>query len=80
MNTKPTTLSDMIGKTISVLGKEFTINRFAPKGKDNSKIMVQSEENVIYYIGDENEALFDVISEISNELKRLAKISAPEVE
>ena len=71
MNSKPTQLIDMIGKTISILGKTFTIDWIdAPKSEDNGKVMVQSDETEIYHIGDRFETLADVMSEISSELMR----------
>lgn len=71
MNSRPTQLIDMIGKTISILGKTFTVDWIdAPKSEDNGKVMVQSDETEIYHIGDRNEELADVMSEISGELIR----------
>ena len=71
MNSKPTQLIDMIGKTISILGKTFTVDWIdAPKSEDNGKVMVQSDETEIYHIGDRFETLADVMSEISSELMR----------
>ena len=71
MNSRPTQLLDMVGRTISILGKTFTVDWInAPKQPDNGKIMVQSDETEIYHIGDRNEALADVMSEISNELMK----------
>lgn len=72
MNTKPTQLIDMIGRTISILGKEFTVDWMdKSKSKDDGMVMVISAENVVYYIGDKAEALADVMSEISSELMRM---------
>lgn len=71
MNSRQTQLIDMVGKTISILGKTFTVDWIdAPKSEDNGMIMVQSNETEIYHIGDRNEAFADVMSEISNELMR----------
>ena len=71
MNSRQTTLSDMVGKTIEILGRTFTVDWIdAPKSEDNGKIMVQSDETEIYHIGDRFEAVADVISEISSELMR----------
>ena len=71
MNSRQTTLSDMVGKTIGILGKTFTVDWIdAPKSEDNGKVMVQSDETKIYHIGDRNEALADVMSEISSELMK----------
>ena len=71
MNSRQTTLSDMVGQTIEILGKTFTVDWIdAPKSEDNGKIMVQSDETEIYHIGDRFEAVADVISEISSELMR----------
>ena len=71
MSDRQTTLSDMVGRTISILGKTFTVDWIdAPKSEDNGKIMVQSDETEIYHIGDRNEAVADVMSEISSELMK----------
>ena len=71
MNSRQTQLIDMVGKTISILGKTFTVDWIdAPKQPDNGMIMVQSDETEIYHIGDRNEAFADVMSEISSELMR----------
>ena len=44
MNSKPTQLIDMVGKTIEILGRTFTVDWIdAPKSEDNGKIMVQSD-------------------------------------
>ena len=74
MNSRPTQLIDMIGKTIEILGRTFTVDWIdAPKSEDNGKIMVQSDETEIYHIGDRFEAVADVMSEISSELRKEAK-------
>ena len=71
MNSRQTTLSDMVGKTIEILGRTFTVDWIdAPKSEDNGKIMVQSADTEIYHIGCINELVADVISEISSELMR----------
>ena len=71
MNSRQTQLIDMVGKTINILGKTFTVDWIdAPKSEDNGKVMVQSDETEIYHIGDRNEAFADVMSEISSELMR----------
>ena len=71
MSDRQTTLSDLMGRTISLLGKTFTVDWIdAPKSEDNGKVMVQSDETEIYHIGDRNEAFADVMSEISSELMK----------
>ena len=71
MNSRQTTLSDMVGKTIEILGRTFTVDWIAaPRQPDNGKIMVQSADTEIYHIGDRFEALSDVMSEISSELMK----------
>lgn len=71
MNSRPTQLIDMVGKTFEILGKTFTVDWIdAPKSEDNGKIMVQSNKTKIYHIGDRFEALSDVMSEISSELMK----------
>ena len=71
MNSRQTTLSDMVGKTIEILGRTFTVDWIdAPKSEDNGKVMVQSDETEIYHIGDRFETIADVMSEISSELMR----------
>ena len=69
MNSRPTQLLDMVGQTIEILGLTFTVDWIdAPKSEDNGKVMVQSDETEIYHIGDRNEAVADVMSEIRHEL------------
>lgn len=71
MNSKPTQLIDMVGKTIKIHGKTFMVDWIdAPKSEDNGKIMVQSADTEIYHIGDVNELVSNVIFEISSELKK----------
>ena len=69
MSDRQTTLSDMVGKTIEILGKTFTVDWIdAPRQPDNGKIMVQSADTEIYHIGCLNELLAEVESEIRHEL------------
>ena len=67
MNSRPTQLLDMIGQTIEILGRTFTVDWI--DGEDNGKVMVQSDETEIYHIGDRFEAVADVMSEISELMK-----------
>ena len=70
-NSKPTQLIDMVGKTIEIFGRTFTVDWIdAPKSEDNGKVMVQSDETEIYHIGDKDEELNVVILEIKIELIR----------
>ena len=74
MSNRQTTLSDMVGKTISILGKTFTVDWIdAPKQPDNGKIMIQSDETEIYYVGEKSESIYDVAVEIHSELRKEAK-------
>lgn len=69
MTSRQTTLSDMVGRTIEILGRTFTVNWIdAPGQSDNGKIMVQSADTEIYHIGCLNELLAEVESEIRHEL------------
>ena len=69
MNSRQTTLSDMVGETIKILGRTFTVDWIdAPGQPDNGKIMVQSADTEIYHIGDRDEPLAEVESEIRHEL------------
>ena len=71
MNSRQTTLLDMVGKTIEIFEKTFTVDWIdAPKSEDNGKIVVQSDETEIYHIGDKDEELNVVILEIKIELIR----------
>ena len=68
------TLNDIIGMKIEMSGKTFTADWIdAPKSKDNGKIMIQSDETDVYYIGDENESIFVAFTEIHSELRKEAK-------
>ena len=72
MNSRPTQLLDMVGRTISILGKTFTVDWIdASRQPDNGKIVVQSADTEIYHIGCPNELFDDVMSEISSELMRV---------
>ena len=69
MNSRQTTLSDMVGQTIEILGRTFTVDWInAPRQPDNGKIMVQSADTEIYHIGDREEPFAEVESEIRHEL------------
>ena len=69
MTDRQTTLSDKVGQTIGILGRTFTVDWIdAPKSEDNGKIMVQSADTEIYHIGDRDEPLAEVESEIGHEL------------
>ena len=69
MNSRQTTLSDMVGKTIEILGRTFTVDWInAPRQPDNGKIMVKSADTEIYHIGGINELLAEVESEIRHEI------------
>ena len=69
MSDKQTTLSDKVGQTIGILGRTFTVDWIdAPGQPDNGKIMVQSADTEIYHIGDRDEPLAEVESEIRHEL------------
>ena len=69
MNSRQTTLLDMVGKTIEILGRTFTVDWIdAPRQPDNGKIVVQSADTEIYHIGDREEPLAEVESEIRHEL------------
>ena len=69
MTDRQTTLSNKVGQTIEILGKTFTVDWIdAPKSEDNGKIMVQSADTEIYHIGDRDEPLAEVESEIRHEL------------
>ena len=68
MNSRQTTLSDMVGRTIEILGRTFTVDWIAPRQPDNGRIMVQSADTEIYHIGDMDEPLAEVESEIRHEL------------
>ena len=71
MSNRQTTLSDMVGKTIEILGRTFTVDWIdALREPDNSRIMVQSADTEIYHIGGPNELVSNVMFEISSELKR----------
>ena len=72
MNSRQTTLSDKVGQTIEILGRTFTVDWIdAPRQPDNGKIIVQSADTEIYHIGDRDEPLAEVESEIRHELVRV---------
>ena len=69
MNSRQTTLLDKVGQTIEILGRTFTVDWIdAPRQPDNGKIVVQSADTEIYHIGDRDEPLAEVESEIRHEL------------
>ena len=80
MNSRQTQLIDMVGKTISILGKTFTVDWIdAPRQPDNGRIIVQSADTEIYHIGDRDESLSEVESEIRHELvKRTCVVTLDE--
>ena len=80
MNSKQTTLSDMVGKTIEILGKTFTVDWIdVPRQPDNGMIIVKSADSEIYHIGDRNEPLTEVESKLRHELvKRTCVVTLDE--
>ena len=74
MNSRQTTLLDKVGQTIEILGKTFTVDWIdAPRQPDNGKIMIQSDESEVYYVGDKDESIFEAFMEIHSELRKEAK-------
>ena len=68
------TLIDIIGMKIEIGGKTFTADWIdAPKQPDNGKIMIQSDETEVYYVGDKDGSIFDAFTEIHSELRKEAK-------
>lgn len=69
MNSRQITLSDMVGKTIEILGRTFTVDWIdAPRQPDNGMIIVQSADSEIYHIGYINELVTEVESKLRHEL------------
>ena len=69
MNSKPTQLIDMVGKTFEILGKTFTVDWIdAPRQPDNGMIIVKSADSEIYHIGYMNELVAEVESKLRHEL------------
>ena len=67
-------LIDLIGMKIEMDGKTFTADWIdAPKQPDNGKIMIQSDETEVYYVGDKDDSIFDAFIEIHRELRKEAK-------
>ena len=68
------TLIDLIGIKIEMGGKTFTADWIdAPKQPDNGKIMIQSDESEVYYVGDKDGSIFEAFMEIHSELRKEAK-------
>ena len=69
MSDRQTTLSDMVGRTIEILGRTFTVDWIdAPRQPDNGMIMVQSADSEIYHIGYMNELVTEVESKLRHKL------------
>ena len=65
------TLKDIIGMKIEMGGKTFTADWIdVPKSENDGKIMIQSDETEVYYIGDENELFLKAFMEIHSELRK----------
>ena len=74
MNSGQPQLIDIVGMKIEMGGKTFTADWIdAPKQPDNGKIMIQSDETEVYYVGDKDESIFDAFIEIHSELRKEAK-------
>ena len=74
LTTDKTTLIDIIGMKIEMGGKTFTADWIdAPKSEDNGKVMVQSDETDVHYVGDKDESIFVAFMEIHSELRKEAK-------
>lgn len=68
------TLIDIIGMKIEMVGKTFTADWIdAPKQPDNGKIMIQSDETEVYYVGDKDDSIFVAFMEICSEVRKEAK-------
>lgn len=68
------TLNDIIGMKIEMGGKTFTADWIdVPKSENDGKIMIQSDETDVYYIGDKNESFLEAFMEIHSELRKEAK-------
>ena len=69
MKSRQTTLSDMVGKTIEILGRTFTVDWIdAPRQPDNGLIIVKSADSEIYHIGYINELVAEVESKLRHKL------------
>lgn len=69
MSDRQTTLSDMVGKTIEILGRTFTVDWIdTPRQPDNGMIIVKSADSEIYHIGYMNELVAEVESKLRHEL------------
>ena len=74
LTTDKATLIDIIGMEIKIGGKTFTADWIdAPKSEDDGKIMIQSDETDVHYIGDKDESIFVAIMEIHREFREEAK-------
>lgn len=74
LTTDKATLIDIIGMEIKIGGKTFTADWIdAPGQPDNGKIMVQSDETDVHYIGDKDESIFVAFMEIHSEFREEAK-------
>ena len=74
LTTDKATLIDIIGMEIEMGGKTFTADWIdAPKSEDDGKIMIQSDETDVHYIGDKDESIFDAFMEIHSELRKESK-------
>lgn len=65
MTDRQTTLSDMVGKTIEILGRTFTVDWIDAPGQ---LIIVKSADSEIYHIGCLNELLSEVESKLRHRL------------
>lgn len=69
MSDRQTTLSDMVGRTIEILGRTFTVDWIdVPRQPDNGMIIVKSADSEIYHIGYMNELVAEVESKLRHEL------------
>lgn len=74
LTTDKATLIDIIGMKIEMGGKTFTADWIDTPGQpDNGKIMIRSDETEVYYVGDEDESIFDAFIKIHSELRKEAK-------
>ena len=77
MSNRQTTLSDMVGKTIEILGKTFTVDWIDAQGQpDNGLIIVKSADSEIYHIGYINELVAKVESKLRHELEKATCVVA----
>lgn len=62
-----TAIKEMVGKTVSLIGKTFSIE-WVDGTADSSKVILQSDDTDVHYIAEPTENIYAVFAALSKEM------------